>query len=218
MSLQQKCLQLRTELYQLKRKAREPKDTTTTNTYSSTHKELGDIVFGSKPQKRIRKSRKESPLNLTFTHNESIEEDSSFDAHEVSKNLNSSFTQKRNEIKEEITQIKRLENIPIRYISPVKKQTKYEEDDDAPIKLTKILESVNKNENLPLKRTIPLIPKSTIAKNTSFNKMPTLSKKNVQKEDFAETCKKIYDQKKDMSETKSKVRDLILQNRINYML
>lgn len=216
MSLQQKCLQLRTELYQLKRKAREPKETTAC-TYSSSHKELGNIVFGSKPVKRIPKSRKESPLNLTFNHNESIE-DSSFDANEVSKNLNSSFTQKKNEIREEITQIKRLENIPMRYISPVKKQTKYEEDDDAPIKLTQILESVNKNENLPLKRTIPLIPKSTIAKNTSFNKMQTLGKKNVQKEDFAETCKKIYDQKKDMSETKSKVRDLILQNRINYML
>jgi len=215
MSLQQKCLQLRTELYQLKRKAREPKETT----YTSSHKELGDIVFGSKPQKRIPKSRKESPLNRTFTHNESLEEDSSFHMDDVSKNLNASFTQKKNEIREEITQIKRLENIPMRYISPLKKQTKFEEDDDVPIRLTKILESVNKNENLPLKRTIPLIPKSTIAKNTSFNKMQqTLGRKNVQKENFADTCKKIYDQKKDMSETKSKVRDLILQNRINYML
>lgn len=201
MSLKEKCLQLKEEISQLKKKSKEPREvnTSATLTHNVSQKELRNILFPKEntSTKNIATEIKSPRVPDFGGYNTAA---SNFRTLSNKENIDSinlshiSLLQNRTNIKSEMTNIKKITNVPTEYISQYRERSR-----DRPKVSTwnvNTYESTSKKEeddeeNHEKRKKVLLISRLLKEQEDKVQK----SKPN--KENFADLCSKLYNQKKD---------------------
>jgi len=203
MSLQKQCQQLKSELYQLKKKARSQPENPLPD-----HKILNGIVFGNNPGQNSYYNH--YPKRINHDHDEENETARTVKG-PVLSTPSESLAYNRFNLKQEIKEIKRLENVPEEFSKTF--LNKIKESIHETQVFTPVVKKVDDHDNSLLKRQLLSMSK-TLKKTYSEKDEPQIVR-DLAKENFSQTVNKIYSEKKTMSNLK--VKELIQRNRENIL-
>ena len=202
MSLKEQSKKLKEEIYRLKKNAALPKLST------PHHRELHDILYGRKhplPVSKLNNLILENSYDQDDIIQTELSDSTEMFEKEYSRIIHKQY---KNATKTEIKHIKEMDNVPAGYVVKLHIKPK-DEDSEALDKTIKINKKAEDKENFMLRKNMLAMAK-TFKKNYS-NKVENKSTNNYAKENFAETCSMIYNQRKDISNCK--IKDLITQTR-----
>ena len=200
MSLKEKCLQLKEEVFNLKKKAKEPPKA------AISPRELRDILFAKEKNTiadEIRTSyRSAKNIDIStsrFTSNR-------MDNYDTTTSTHFSYAQHRS-IKREVSDIKRVTEVPREYISQIRERMRDNSfsginisNFESPIR-KQIDQTVNEENHEKRKQVILL---SRYLKEKEDKKYTRANKEN-----FADACKKLYNQKRKDDNLQREIKELV---------
>lgn len=204
MSLQQKCRQLKDELYRLKKNSvPQPKP--------AGHKEIDQIVFGNPTTEN--NSYSKGPI--IYTIKTSIlrpHSDDEEDEEAVITSRTKALNDNRDNVRQEMKEIENISNVPLNQLSPLlhkqveKKEEPFKKTQNA-YELSFRQSENNSGSTLKMNKLMLLkTQKKDYTNKGGYSSAPI-------KEDFAKTCNRIYQEKQEVSNYKLK--ELIRKTKIN---
>jgi hypothetical protein len=198
MSLKEKCMELKEEIFRLKKKSNEPKEIPEPKVGTTSQKELRNILFPKEKQTIVdeitspRSNYNSAPVRRNSSHNLSIDKEN----YNTVNLTQQAYLMNKTNVKSEVLQIKKINEVPMDYINRCKERIK----EKPPLaNVSNYSSNISENntrrydeeENFEKRKKVLLI--SRFLKEEEDKVQPP----KIVKVDFAQLCSQLYNQKKD---------------------